>query len=153
MTEPVQPSDGLRTYYETGLDFGRKTQAEHSKWLINTLYLLHSGAIAGILYKVPIERISNFVGSLTCFATGLALAYLTALATWINYKFYISAHIESLKTIRENRWSAETTPTKNIVLTNRTEKLALLVGIASFMCLLIGAHLAFWNLYSLTNAK
>ena len=139
MPDSNEPPAGLLQFYESSLDFGRKTQAEHSKWLINTLYLLHSGAIAGILSRMPIERIPQFVSSLKWFVIGLALAFLAGLATWSNYDWFIRTYLELIKRIRSGQWKPDDDLPKIAKLVGLTAWIALTVGLASFACLVIGA--------------
>lgn len=138
MSELHKPPDNLLQFYENRLDFGQKTQADHSKWLINTLYLLHSGAIAGIISRLPIEKISQFASCLTWFAVGLAFAFLAGLATWSNYDLFNRTYLELIRRIRLNEWRSGEIP--NIAKwVGVTAWLALALGLASFGCLLIGA--------------
>lgn len=138
MSQTPKPPEGLLTSYESALDFGRKTQADHSKWLINTLYLLHSGAIAGVVSRMPIEKIPLFVNSVIWFVIGLALAFLAGLATWANYDIYIRAYSEMIKRIRRDQWKPDELP-KIAKFVSLSAWLALLLGLASFVCLAIGA--------------
>ena len=138
MGTPDEPPAGLLTFYESSLEFGRKTQAEHSKWLINTLYLLHSGAIAGILSRMPLEKIPQFVGPLKWFASGLALAFLAGLATWSNYELFNLTYSQLIKRIRRSEWVAGDLP-KSAKFVSWSAWIALAVGLASFGCLVIGA--------------
>jgi hypothetical protein len=135
-----EPPSGLLSFYESSLDFGRKTQAEHSKWLINTLYLLHSGAIAGIVSRVSTDKLPQFVGSLKWFVFGLALAFLAGLATWSNYEFFNFTYSELIKRIRYGQWIAGDLP-KSARLVAWSSYIALALGLASFFCLIIGAFL------------
>jgi hypothetical protein len=138
MNTSQEPPAGLLTFYENSLEFGRKTQAEHSKWLINTLYLLHSGAIAGILSRMPLEKIPQFVGPLKWFASGLALAFLAGLATWSNYELFNLTYSELIKRIRRSEWVPGELP-NSARFVGWTAWIALGVGLASFSCLVIGA--------------
>lgn len=145
-----KPPEGLLSSYQNALDFGRKTQADHSKWLINTLYLLHSGAIAGILSRMPLEKIPLFVGAIVWFVVGLAFAFLAGLATWANYEFYIRTYAELIKRIRRNQWKSDELPdiSKFVGL---SAWLALLIGFVSFICLAIGAFSTLCVLKSLST--
>ncbi len=137
----------LLSFYENGLELGRKIQSEYSRWLINTLYLLHSGAIVGIISRAPIEKIPQYSNSLWWFVCGLALAFLTGLATWSNYELYVRAHLEVIKHIRERRWHPGQR-VKAAMWTHYTTFIALAVGLASFVCLLAGAWSALHTLSS-----
>lgn len=129
MPDTSEPPVGLLPFYEASLGFGRKTQADHSKWLINTLYLLHSGAIAGLLSRLPTERIPQFVGSLNWFVIGLAFAFLAGLATWSNYEFYICAYSELIKRIRRGQWRPGDELPKSAKFVSVTVVIALAFGL------------------------
>lgn len=140
MHDANEPPAGLLQFYESSLDFGRKTQAEHSKWLINTLYLLHSGSIAGILTRAPPDKLSQFAVSLWWFVAGVALAFFAGLATWINYHWFNRTYSDLIKMIRQRHWRPNELP-KSARFVAATQWAALCVGLLSFGCLLIGAGL------------
>lgn len=151
MTDPTPEPNRALQFYEKNVEFGRKTQAEHSKWLINTLYLLHSGAIAGILIRVPPERLSPFIQPLSWFIVGIALAFVTAFAAWLNYRYFIFTYSELAARARESRSSDE--PPRSTKLVALTENLALLIFFGSFACLLVGAFSTLCILKSLPPAN
>ncbi len=152
MPEADIPPVGLLEFYEGSLDFGRKAQAEHSKWLINTLYLLHSGSIAGIITRSPTDKLPLFVGSLSWFVGGVAFAFLAGLATWTNYFWFNRAYSDLIKSIRLLKWQAGVLPS-SVKFVSWTQWLALSVGSVSFACLLIGASLTLGTLAALSSAK
>jgi|GEM_PF-4059278 len=148
MVNSIDPPKGLLEHYERNLDFGQKTQAEHGKWLINTLYLLHSGAIVALLSKVPSDSIAILAAPLKWFISGIALAFLAGLATWTNYYWLIKAYSEMISTIRSKRWRPGEFPS-SVQFVSITMWIALTVGLASFFCLLAGA----WTALGISASK
>jgi hypothetical protein len=132
------PPPGLLQFYEASLDFGRKTQAEYSKWLINTLYLLHSGSIAGVIYRAPSDKLVQFIVPLSWFVAGVALGFLAGLATWTNYHWFNIAYSDMIKLVRRSEWQDGVLP-NSVKYVAITQWLALGVGLLSFVCLIVGA--------------
>jgi hypothetical protein len=135
-----EPPIGLLEFYENSLDFGRKAQSEHSKWLINTLYLLHSGSIAGLLYRVPANELGKFACSISWFIAGVAFAFLAGLGTWANYHWFNRAYSDLIQSIRRNEWQPGKRP-RSANLVALTQWVALAIGFVSFGCLILGARL------------
>lgn len=131
----------LVPYFENTLDRSSKIQAEHSKWLINTLYLLHSGAIAGILARAPVNAVSTYSCAIGWFAVGLALAFFAGLATWFNYRCMIVSCSKILGDIRTGAFTGDIT--KYARWPKRTEIVALVLGLTSFACLIVGTWIAY----------
>ena len=52
-------------------EFARKLQSEYGKWLITTLYLVHAGAIAGLLFKHSAVAALPYLAALWLFVAGL----------------------------------------------------------------------------------
>lgn len=117
MAKRVVSDSRLFDFYENSLKQTREFQTQHSKWLINTLYLLHSGAIVGLLSKTPFEKLPQLTIPLWWFASGLSLAFLAGFATWTNYRYAINAHVEALKAIKGGTWKGESSFNRRVMAT------------------------------------
>lgn len=64
-----------------------RLQGEYGRWLINTLWLFHSGAIAGLLFKAGSSGPLPDPTSLVWFVAGMVLAFGAGFAAWCNFTF------------------------------------------------------------------
>jgi hypothetical protein len=63
-------------------------QAEYGKWLINTLWLMHSGAIVGLLFKATAGNVPPpYLSSVWWFIFGIVFAFGAGFAAWWNFTF------------------------------------------------------------------
>lgn len=66
----------------------RSAQIEYGRWLINTLWLMHSGAIVGLLFKAHAgDHPPPYSGALFWFVAGIVSAFAAAFAAWWNFTF------------------------------------------------------------------
>lgn len=115
------------------------TQAEYGKWLINTLWLLHSGSIVGLLFKHAGANPPPYLNALWWFVIGIILAFGSGFATWLN--FTVAANVFGrVLSDPERVLKVDTRDSCRIKL---TLWLAVASGILSVACLVIGA-LAVW---------
>lgn len=64
------------------------SQAEYGRWMINTLWLMHSGAIVGLLFKAHVgEHPPAYAGSLFWFVVGIVFAFIAAFSAFWNFTF------------------------------------------------------------------
>jgi hypothetical protein len=73
------------------LRFCATAQADYGKWLINTLWLMHSGAIVGLLFRSGGGR-PDYLGSLWWFVFGIAFAFAAGFAAWWNFTFAVQQY-------------------------------------------------------------
>jgi hypothetical protein len=111
---------------------------EYAKWILSTLLLLNSGAIAGIFQK----DLSHAYGvSLYFFAAGVISALISGIAGWFNLQgaavWYHSAATAVLAGKDEHARP------KSI---DRNRKYALLAAFSSIGCLGLGTPLIAWAL-------
>jgi hypothetical protein len=112
---------------------------EYAKWLLSTLLLLNSGAIAGIFQK---DLSHTYRGALYFFAAGVFFALISGVIGWFNlqiaasYYHFVSGAMLAGKD--------EPIRPKSI---DRTRKYALLAAFSSIGCLGLGAALIGWALY------
>lgn len=63
-------------------------QLEYGRWLINTLWLMHSGAIVGLVFRSSGSAPPAYLGAIWCFVAGVALAFLAGFAAWCNFSIF-----------------------------------------------------------------
>jgi hypothetical protein len=105
---------------------------EHAKWLLSTLMLLNSGAIAGIFQKEISHR--NFVVSV--FALGVLLAVISGTLAWFNLQWAARYYANAAANILVEK---EPEPYPRAILRLRTW--AVYVAYGSIGCLAAGAIL------------
>lgn len=142
MVDTKAPDEGLVKYYEATVDYARKTQSEYSRWLINTLYLLHSGAIAGILTRVPSAEVSKFIPALSWFVVGIALAFTAGMAAWTNFHWFIDHYNRVIHLCRRGEWQPPDSKPPSTVYIRSSWKVALGFVICSFCILIVGSFKA-----------
>ena len=64
-------------------DAALRTQMEYGRWLVSTLVLLHSGALAGLLFKAEALR-PDYLVLFWIFLAGILFALSSGFATWLN---------------------------------------------------------------------
>jgi hypothetical protein len=105
---------------------------EHAKWLLSTLMLLNSGAIAGIFQKEISHR--NFVVSV--FALGVLLALTSGTLAWFNLQWAASYYSNAAADIL-----AEKEPKTYPWAISQSRTWAVYVAFGSIGCLAAGAIL------------
>lgn len=77
--------------YQIGFELlksARAAQIEYGRWLVNTLWLMHSGAIVGLVFKAHGgEHPPSYSGALFWFVAGIVSAFIAAFAAWWNFTF------------------------------------------------------------------
>ncbi|WP_271588837.1 hypothetical protein [Bradyrhizobium sp. CCBAU 53415] len=70
--------------YQLGFELlktSQATQIEYGRWLVNTLWLMHSGAIVGLLFKAHVA--TTICGRVI----GIVSAFVAAFVAWWNFTF------------------------------------------------------------------
>lgn len=116
-------------------------QREYGKWMINTLYLMHAGAIVGLISKVQAGGpVPAYVYSIAWFIFGIVLAFAAAFSTWWNFTFAAEMYDKNadvhLLTDRQY-WPKYEGITRVAV----TMWIAIALGLMSLGCLVVGAVL------------
>jgi hypothetical protein len=131
--------------------FARGLQTSYSKWLITTLYVVHAGAITGLIFKSPYLP-PAYLPAIWCFVAGLLLASIAGFAAWVNlcrieelYGKWADYHM--LIAPGQDNWPKaprmyRTSWPKGHSLArwiNRSQGAAVLAGLASGACIPLGA--------------
>jgi hypothetical protein len=111
---------------------------EHAKWLLSTLLLLNSGAIAGIFQKDSLH--TNM--ALIVFALGVFFALASGILGWFNLQNAANYFAGAADDVLAGR--TERHRPKSIV---QTRQLAIKSAFASVGCLILGAGLSVWALW------
>jgi hypothetical protein len=82
-TEASEPASFWSDLAKTASD----AQVQYGRWIINTLWLMHSGAIAGLATKWDAHETLPFKSSFVCFGLGILLAFAAAIFSWFNFTF------------------------------------------------------------------
>jgi hypothetical protein len=114
-------------------------QAEYGKWMINTLYLLHGGAIAGLLAKAAPGVTPIYLSSLWWFVGGIVCSMCAALAAWWNFTFAARIYYQSAD-YRMLTDKAHWPKIPRSMATRATMILGMLAGLSSIACLVLGAY-------------
>ena len=90
-TEPDVYAKQAEAAYQLSFELlksARAAQIEYGRWLVNTLWLMHSGAIVGLLFKAHAgEHPPSYSGALFWFVGGIVSAFVAAFAAWWNFTF------------------------------------------------------------------
>lgn len=66
----------------------RASQIEYGKWLVNTLWLMHSGSIVGLLFKAHVGGTPPpYLGAIWWFVAGIVFAFGAGFSAWWNFTF------------------------------------------------------------------
>jgi len=84
MTEKLPPGD-LNVYWWDSAKLAWNAQVDYGRWIVNTLWLMHSGAIAGLLYKWSGQGVLPHKVAIGLFVAGILFAFGTAIAAWLNF--------------------------------------------------------------------
>ena len=122
-----------------GQRVARTAQAEYGKWLINTLWLMHSGSIVGLLFKAHAgQSPPPYFSALWWFVAGIVLAFGAGFSAWWNFTF-AAAQYEKWADHRmlndQKYWPKETGSSRSSI----TLWIAVAFGVLSVGCLLGGA--------------
>ncbi len=126
------------------LKSARSAQIEYGRWLINTLWLMHSGAIVGLLFKAHSgEHPPAYASALFWFVVGIVAAFAAGFAAWWNFTF-AAVLFQSWADVRmlndPKYWPVQKSGKGMIV----TMWIAILGGLASVGCLVVGS-IAVWR--------
>jgi len=125
--------------------FCATAQSEYGKWLVNTLWLMHSGALVGLLFRSPGGR-PEYLGSLWWFVIGIALAFGAGFAAWWNFTFATDLYSKWAKVSMLTNPADQ--PTEDPVQSLKikiTMWIAVVAGVLSLCCLLGGAAAVYCN--------
>jgi hypothetical protein len=111
---------------------------DYGKWFISTLLLMHSGALAGLLFKASVG-IQSPRDSLWWFVAGIAFAFAAGFASWCNF-----SHKQF------DRWAHPRMSEGSLMWPKDprvtfTAWVAITFGLASAACLLGGAAAVYWT--------
>lgn len=136
-----QAEVAYQSYFEL-MKSARSAQVEYGRWLINTLWLMHSGAIVGLLAHAG-QHPPTYSGALFWFVAGIVWAFVAAFAAWWNFTF-AAVLFQSWADVRmlhnARHWPSKKPGTGMLV----TMWIALGGGIASIGCLVAGS-IAVWR--------
>jgi hypothetical protein len=131
-----------KLFYNQAVDRAKLSatiQADYGKWLVNTLWLMHSGAIVGLLFRATTTGRPPYFSELWWFIFGVAFAFGAGFASWWNFTFAVNQY---------DQWASPA------ILTDRTKWpitaafkwkirvtmwVAIVCGLLSMGCLILGA--------------
>lgn len=67
-------------------------QVGYGRWLINSLWLMHSGAIVGLIFKSSGSAPPPYLGAIWWFIAGIAFAFFAGFAAWLNFSMFWEKH-------------------------------------------------------------
>jgi len=126
------------------LKSARSAQIEYGRWLINTLWLMHSGAIVGLLFKAHTgEHPPAYSAALFWFVVGIVAAFASAFAAWWNFTFaaVLFQSWADVRMLHDPKYWHVQKPGKGMFV---TMWIAMIGGLASLGCLLVGS-IAVWR--------
>jgi len=135
--EPSQPNANEKWWDISKV--ARAAQIEYGRWIVNTLWLMHSGAIAGLLTKWDGRGAFPHRLSLVCFALGIVFAFGTAAAAWLNFSVS-EDHFKRLTDAGE-KWRELSLDTHSKWM-RWTTYFAIASVASSIVCLIVGAVIA-----------
>jgi hypothetical protein len=106
---------------------------EHAKWLLSTLLLINSGAIAGIFQK---DKASDYLAALCFFGGGVFFALISGVLGWFNLQLAAKYYYEISDDVLTGR---EIRPRPSSV--NKMRFVAVIAAFLSIGCLIVGATL------------
>lgn len=111
-------------------------QVDYGRWIVNTLWLMHSGAVAGLLYKWDARAPLPQSTAISFFIFGIVLAFVTACAAWLN--FSVAEHLFRRWTYSKDDWP-NVPIDENTKWMKRTTYVAIGAALGSLACLVAGA--------------
>jgi hypothetical protein len=106
---------------------------EHAKWLLSTLLLLNSGAIAGVFQK---DLTNKHLLAICLFGCGVLCALIAGAAGWFNLQYAAGYYRGLAEDVLANK--QERPPPTSIT---RMRTFAIFATIASIICLALGSVL------------
>lgn len=113
----------------------KAAQIEYGRWIVNTLWLMHSGAIAGLLSKWDGKTAPSQSTAIGFFVAGIVLAFATAALAWLN--FTVADAWFRKWTFAGDNWAEQDVKTLSIWLQRSMYAAVACVGFSLF-CLVIG---------------
>lgn len=137
MSSPAEAIDWQSKWWDLAKS-AREAQINYGRWIVNTLWLMHSGAIVGFLSKWDGKSTIPNKAAVSCFVAGIVFAFATASIAWFN--FTISDDIFRRFTYAGEKWDS-TDVSKHWDWLKRTMYAAIGCVLISIMCLIFGAAL------------
>jgi hypothetical protein len=128
--------------YENLLEMRRlafTAQADHGKWLISSIFLMHGAAIGGLAFKAGTSGAPTYLNAISWFVLGLTFALASGFSTWCNFSLAAEQYHEWAKPnmiVNRAYWPSDTARDFRIKL---TKWLAIIFGFCSVFCLIAGA--------------
>lgn len=133
--------------YQLGFELlksARAAQIEYGRWLVNTLWLMHSGAIVGLLFKAHSgEHPPSYSVALFWFVAGIVSAFIAAFAAWWNFTFaaVLFHSWTDVRMLSDSKYWPQPDKGKGMKV---TMWIAITGGIGSLICLVVGS-IAIWR--------
>lgn len=139
MDDYAKHSEAVYKDLKEGERLAKASQVEYGKWLVNTLWLMHSGSIVGLLFRTPIGAgAPPYLGALWWFVAGIVFAFGAGFAAWWNFTFAANTYstwADYRMLTSPEHWPKAAQPRALQV----TMWIAIACGVASVACLLGGA--------------
>jgi hypothetical protein len=119
------------TAYRENAKIAFDLAGEYAKWLLSTLLILNSGAIAGIFQK---DAAHLYLVSVCLFAAGVFFALASGCIGWFNLQFAASYYEDACSRVLARQ--AELAVPNSVKL---TVKMAIIAAFLSIGCLALGA--------------
>lgn len=157
--EPADPSsDGYRrgahSVYASLVEArfaADRLAAEYSRWIFQSLLLLHSGAIAGAftyMSIVPSQRLQMSL-AIPCFVGGIVVILLAGFAAWVNWSVIADAFRQQADPwMVEDRSRYPKGPPPRTRLVTASLWASVAFGFTSGLFLLLGAAVAYFAVRS-----
>lgn len=137
-----QPPGDMNVYWWDSAKLAWAAQVDYGRWIVNTLWLMHSGAIAGLLYKWSGQGDLPHKWAIGFLVAGILFAFGTAGAAWLN--FTVAEDWFRRWTYARELWPV-TEIEEHSVWLKRTKCVAIgCVGL-SLLCLLAGAAIILFS--------
>jgi len=110
------------------------TQSAYGRWIFNVLWLVHSGALAGLIAAKATGKLGDHTNwnALGPFVLGIVFAIAASFAMWWSFSYAVKEVHEAIRQDRWPEWSNKSMWTYNV---------AALFGIVSLLCLAGGSYL------------
>ncbi len=135
MSNPTEVVDWPSRWWDLAKS-AREAQINYGRWIVNTLWLMHSGSIAGLLSKWDGTNPIPHKAAVACFVAGIVFAFATASIAWFN--FTIADDIFRRFTYAGEKWSS-TDVSQQWDWVKYTMYAAIVCVFLSIVCLIAGA--------------
>jgi hypothetical protein len=85
MSETPTPRPDFNGFWWDLSKSARQAQIEYGRWIVNTLWLMNSGAIAGLLIHWDGKGTVPHKVSIALFTVGIVFGFAAAAAAWLNF--------------------------------------------------------------------